>query len=208
MKARHMSTARHLLFFSLLVFCAGCSKQQPGIRTLSESSVIVAFGDSLTFGFGAGKEESYPVLLSKMLKCRVINAGVSGEVTSSGLRRLPAVLKKARPDLVILCHGGNDMLRKQSQDATIENLSAMISLCQNAGSDVILLGVPRPALILRSAPFYRELATKHNIPLESDSISRILSDSSLKSDQIHPNARGYKQLAEALAALIRKSQKK
>ncbi len=193
-------------FCVMLTLCAGCGRQ-PGIGGLSADSVVVAFGDSLTSGAGADKDESYPAVLAEMLACRVVNAGVSGEDTTAGLRRLPSVLDKEQPDLVILCHGGNDMLRKQDLDRTITNLSAMISMVQHRGADIILLAVPRPGLRLRPAPFYADLASKHGIPLDAKSLSEILSTRSLKSDQIHPNADGYRQLAASLYAMIQKSQR-
>ncbi len=193
-----------LLLFVLCV-CCGCDSN-PRIASLSEPSVVVAFGNSLTFGTGANKDESYPSILSDMIGCRVINAGVPGEVTSSGLGRLRSVLQEEKADLVILCHGGNDILRKQSGNITKQNLDAMISMVRNAGADVILIGVPKPGLRLKVPSLYQELADKHRIPFDSDTLPEILSTSSLKSDHIHPNAAGYRRIAQALVDLIKKSQ--
>jgi len=131
-----------------------------------------------------------------------------GEDTSSGLRRLPIVLKKERPDLVILCEGGNDMLRGQDTSATIANLNAIISMAKDAGADVILTGVPKPGLFLKPAPFYQEIATGQDIPFEAETISKILSTPGLTSDPVHPNASGYRRLAESIKTLIGKSQRK
>ena len=191
----------------LLALCAGCGGH-PEARLLSESSVVVAFGNSLTSGTGASKAESYPSVLSGLIGCRVVNAGVPGEVTSSGQRRLPKVLEKDKADLVVICHGGNDMVSKQDENAIIRNLDSMISIARDAGADVILVGVPNPELPLKVPPFYQELADKHSIPLDSDTIPEILSTPSLRSDQMHPNAAGYKKMAQAIADLIRKSQRK
>lgn len=201
-----MIRARHIWLLCILAMCAGCGGQ-PGIGALSGDSVVVAFGDSLTSGSGAGKDESYPAVLAEMLAARVVNAGVPGEDTTAGLRRLPSVLEKAQPDLVILCHGGNDMLQKQNQADTIAHLDAMITLVQRAGADIMLLAVPRPGVLLRPAPFYAELASEHNIPIDAKSLTKILSNRSLKSDRIHPNAEGYRQLAASVYALIQKSQR-
>jgi lysophospholipase L1-like esterase len=188
-----------------LALCAGCGRY-PRIGELSKSSVVVAFGDSLTYGTGAGKTESYPALLSEMIRCRVVNAGVPREDTSSALRRLPDVLLREKANLVIICHGGNDMLRKADQSVTRRNLDAMISLARDAGADVILIGVPKPALRLRAPPFYRELAEEHSIPLDDSTVPRILSTPSLRSDHAHPNAAGYRRMAESIADLIRRSE--
>jgi lysophospholipase L1-like esterase len=201
-----MSGLTRIFFICLLALCAGCGGH-PSIRKLSASSVVVAYGDSLTSGIGAGAGESYPSVLSGMLACPVINAGVPGEDTAGGLRRLPGVLEKEQPQLVILCHGGNDMLNKLDQQVTIANLEAMISMVKGAGADIILVGVPKPGILLKKAPFYRELAAKHRIPFDPGSVSKILSSRALKSDYVHPNAAGYRRLAESLVKLIRESQK-
>ncbi len=142
-----------------------------------------------------------------MIGCRVVNAGVPGEDSSAGLRRLPAVLKNDRPDLVILCHGGNDMLRRQRSDITSSNLNAMISMVKNAGSDVVLIGVPKPGIRLRPPKLYGTIAKNYDIPFNPQIVAEILSTPSLKSDQVHPNAAGYSRLAESIAALIRESQR-
>jgi len=141
-----------------------------------------------------------------MIRCRVVNAGVPGEVTSSGRTRFEAILEKEKADLVIICHGGNDMLHKRDESAIKRNLDAMIAIAQRAGADVILIGVPKPEQPLKAPPFYQELADEHGIPLDSDILPEILSTPTLKSDQVHPNAAGYKKMAKAIADLIREHQ--
>jgi acyl-CoA thioesterase I len=201
-----MTVGIRITVLCVLALCAGC-RRQPRIERLSASSVVVAFGDSLTSGTGASDSESYPAVLAGLLGCRVVNAGVPGEDTAAGLRRFPAVLESVRPQLVLLCHGGNDMLRKQDQQGTIANLNAMISLAKGTGADVILIGVPKPGLLLREAPFYEEIAAKYHIPLEPGTLSQILSSPALKSDYAHPNEAGYKKLAGSIAKLIRGSER-
>jgi lysophospholipase L1-like esterase len=83
----------------------------------------------------------------------------------------------------------------------------MITLAQNRGADVILIGVPKPGLLLRAPSFYQDLAAHHKIPGDFKTIPKILSSPSLKSDYIHPNAAGYQRMAESIAELIRKSQR-
>ena len=196
---------KYILLFCLLLAGLGCSR--PQIRPLPPSSVILAFGDSLTFGAGAEPNESYPVLLSRLIGCRVINGGISGELSAEGLQRLPALLEQHRPNLVILCHGGNDLLAKNDEAAIKANLDAMIRLAKDQGADVILIGVPKPGLLLRAPRFYQDLATRHGIPYDSKTIPKIISSRALKSDYVHPNAAGYKQIADSIAELIRKSQR-
>jgi len=189
----------------LLVFSLGCSPP-PRVAPLSESSVVLAFGDSLTAGTGAESAESYPAVLAELIGCRVVNAGVPGEESSAALQRLPAVLQTEKFDLVLLCQGGNDMLRKQADEVIRRNLDAMVAMARAAGADVILLGVPRPGVRLKVPSFYQQIADKHGIPCDSKTIAQVLASRSLKSDYVHPNAAGYRRLAEAIAALIRKSQ--
>lgn len=193
---------RSILLLTLALLC-GCGG--PQIKPLDAESVVLAFGDSLTSGIGAEQEEAYPAVLGRLLGCRVINAGIPGEITEEGLDRLPALLREHKPDLVILCHGGNDMLRRLD-DASIErHLRAMIEASQSSGADIVLLGVPRPGIFLKSPPFYGELAKAFGLPYDGKTLPDILSSPGLKSDRIHPDADGYRQLAERVAALIRKA---
>ena len=187
---------------TLLLLLVGC-EAKPAIRPLAPGATILAFGDSLTHGNGASAEQSYPAVLGKLLGVRVVNAGVPGEVSAAGRERLPGVLEQVRPQLVILIHGGNDFLRRLDVKQTKQNLRAMIEACRQQGADVVLAGVPQLGLFLSPAPFYAELAKEYRLPYLEDTLSAILKDSSLKSDEIHPNAAGYRQLAGALAELIR-----
>lgn len=201
-----MKHTLRFLVLALFVVCSGCGK--PSIRPLSKDSVVVAFGDSLTAGHEVSPGETYPAFLAERLGCRVINSGVGGEVTESGLGRLPAVLKEYRPSLVILCHGGNDLLQKQDKGVISANVERMVAMIRDQGADVILIGVPEPRLVLKPASFYGIVASRHRIPCEFKALAAILSSPALKGDQIHPNAEGNRTLAEAVAALIRQSEAK
>ncbi len=188
--------------FAIALLLAACS-EQPRLRPLSRDAVILAFGDSLTHGTGAKREESYPAVLEQLIDRRVINAGVPGELSGEGLKRLPHLLKQYRPDLLLLCHGGNDLLRNRGADRLADNLRQMIELARAKDVEVVLLGVPRPKLFLmESEPLYGELARSTQVPLEPDIIPAVESDSDLKSDRIHPNAAGYRLMAEAVAELL------
>lgn len=188
----------------LLAIClAGCGDKMPRLDRLGTSDVIMAFGDSLTFGTGAKAEESYPGILEQLIGRTVVRAGVPGEVTAGGLSRLPGVLDEHRPRLVIVCLGGNDMLRKVSP-ATIEaNLREILKTIKARGADAILVGVPAPGLITSAPKFYEKLAQEFGIPYESKIVTSVLYKPELKSDPIHPNAAGYRKMAEAIAGLLR-----
>ncbi|HLX79659.1 MAG TPA: arylesterase [Burkholderiales bacterium] len=192
------------LLAAMLLAASGCG-QQAKLPPLAPDAVVLAFGDSLTFGTGANEQESYPAQLARLIGRRVVNEGVPGEVSAAGLARLPSALDEHQPKLLLLCHGGNDFLQRQSKQAAAENLRAMIRLAQSRGIEVLLIGTPEPSLTLTPPEFYGEIAKEFHIPYEGDVLTKILRDSSLKSDQVHPNAQGYRLMAERVAALLRKS---
>lgn len=186
----------------LLMLATGCRDRTPRVHPLPPQAVILAFGDSITSGNGASKDASYPAVLQSLTGLRVINAGVPGEISATGMRRLPGLLQRYHPDLVVLCHGGNDLLRHISPQATASNLAAMVEAIRDSGAQVVLLSVPRPGLFLKPAEFYKTISERYQIPLEDEILTRILRDNSLKSDPIHPNAAGYRRLAEAVATIL------
>ena len=198
---------RRLAGLALLLavtLAAGCDKP-PQIAPLAADAVILAFGDSLTHGNGAPPGRAYPEVLAGLLGRTVINAGVPGELSAEGLDRLPQLLEAHRPDLVILCHGGNDFLQRLDRTQTAANVAAMIEQSRAAGADVILVGVPEPGLLLSPPKFYQETAERFGIPCEGKIVSDLLGDRAYKSDTIHPNAAGYRRMAEAIHQLIRKA---
>jgi lysophospholipase L1-like esterase len=180
----------------------GCSRAVPGIAPLAPDAVVLAFGDSLTYGTGAGPDESYPVVLSRLIHRPVVNAGVPGELSADGLARLPAALDAAAPQVVILCHGGNDFLRRLDEATTAANLRAMVRVARSRGVAVVLIGVPRIGFGLSVPDFYAELARAERLPYADAALTEIESDRALKSDPVHPNAAGYRRLAEALDKLL------
>jgi len=197
-----MSLPRRALVV-LLALAAACSG--PKLPRLAPDAVVLAFGDSLTFGTGADPHQSYPAQLQALIGRKVLSAGVPGEVSASGLARLPAVLEETRPQLVILCHGGNDLLRKLGEAQAEKNLRAMVGLARARGAEVVLIGVPKPGLLPSPAAFYDRIAKDMRLPYEEGALRKILTDNALKSDLVHPNAAGYARLAEAVAALLRKA---
>lgn len=202
---RNIYVVLSIFFFSLLF--PGCDAG-PGIARIDRNSVILAFGDSLTHGTGAAEEQSYLVLLGRILDTKIINLGIPGEVTSAGPKRLPSVLDEYRPTLVLLCHGGNDFLRRFDQEETIRNLSSMVSLIKEKDADVILIGVPKLGFGLDVPQFYTTIAEEIWIPFEGEILLNLLGDNDMKSDPIHLNATGYQQMAEAVYDLIVVAQKK
>jgi lysophospholipase L1-like esterase len=186
-------------------FLAGCGSRTPALPPLGADAVVLAFGDSLTYGVGANPAESYPARLEALIGRRVVSSGVIGETSAGGLARLPAALDEAKPQLVILCEGGNDFLQKLDEAQAASNLRAMVRLARAQGAQVVLIAVPKPGLLPSTAEFYAAVAKEFGVPHEEAALRKILTDNALKSDLVHPNAAGYARLAEAVAALMRKA---
>ena len=184
---------------------AACSDAPPPLPRLGADDVVLAFGDSITYGTGAGPQESYPAVLAQLINRRVVGEGVPGEVTANGLQRLPEVLDEVKPKILLLCLGGNDMLRKVESVATESNLRTMVRMARDRGVAVVLIAVPKPALFGGNASFYQAIAKEDDLHLESEILKDILYDNEFKADPIHPNAKGYRRLAEAIAELLRKA---
>jgi lysophospholipase L1-like esterase len=197
---------KRLAFAPLLIAAlAGCGERVPRVPAVAPNEVIVAFGDSLTYGTGAAESESYPAVLAQLIGRRVVRAGVPGEVTAQGLARLPQVIAEHRPALMIVCLGGNDMLRRHDESQVKRNLGEIIRAIRSRGIAVVLVGVPKPSLITSAPAFYGELAKEFDIPYEGKVVTDVMYQLDLKADPIHPNAKGYRRMAEAIAELLKKA---
>ena len=184
---------------------AGCSPGVPPLPKLDSGATVLAFGDSLTHGTGAAPDLSYPAQLGRLIGRKVVAAGVPGEVSEEGLRRLPSVLDEVRPQLVILCHGGNDFLQRLDEASVARNLRQMIGLARQRGVAVMLVATPKPGFGAARVAFYEEIGRELGIPVERGVVADVLTTNKLKSDLIHPNADGYRHIAEAVAILLRKA---
>jgi lysophospholipase L1-like esterase len=189
----------------VLLSLTACGPSVPKLTPLAQDAVILAFGDSLTYGTGANMEESYPAVLQSLIGRTVIRSGVPGEITAESLERLPETLDEHTPKLMILCIGGNDFLRQLGEQQAADNIRAMIRLAKDKGVEVVLVGVPKFGLMIKPPEFYRQIADEFHIPYEDGIIHKILLSPDLKSDEIHPNAKGYHLFAESVAALLKKA---
>lgn len=200
-----MINRRKFLIASVLLPVMGfvaCSKNTPKVPKLPPKSPISALGDSLTFGYGVDKSQSYPALLAQKTTWQVDNDGISGNTTTDVLERLPSILAK-NPKLVLLGIGGNDVLRRTPPETTKANLLKIIGDLQGKSIPVVLIAQPHlsaSALFGKASdnPVYKEVASSTGVPLLANVWSEILSDNSLKSDQIHANAAGYAQFTDKL----------
>jgi acyl-CoA thioesterase-1 len=196
---------RHTLCLFLFLFLFACTNTHPQLSRLPDDAVILAFGDSITSGVGAPPGESYPEILHGLINRKVIKSGILGETSGEGLVRLPGELSIHKPRLVLLCMGGNDILRKMDLEKASNNIRQMVRMIRDSGAEVVLIGVPAPGLVLSTASFYKKISGDTGVPLEGSLLADILADNKLKADAIHPNAEGYRLLAQGIAAFLRKA---
>ncbi|MEA3545995.1 MAG: GDSL-type esterase/lipase family protein, partial [Thermodesulfobacteriota bacterium] len=189
-----------LLLPLLLISCDSGKGQQ--LTPLRPNDILLAFGDSLTSGVGTRPELSYPVHLSRFLARKVINAGVPGETSTEGARRLPGLLDQYKPELLLLFHGGNDILRKLDRQALRTNLQRMYEAANQRDIEVVLIAVPQFGFGIEDVKLYRELADELHIPVLEGTLGKLLGDKRYKSDLTHLNGQGYRKLAEAVADLL------
>jgi len=194
-----------LVFAGFVIALLAACDQVPQLPKLQTHDIVVAFGDSLTEGVGASPESTYPAWLSRTTGHTIINASISGETTAEGLARLPTMLDEHRPKLVLLCLGGNDMLRHQDMASTEANLRKIIQAIRASGASVVLIGVPEPKLFSGAPALYEKLADEFDLPYEGEIFNDVLKNPRLKSDPIHANAEGYRMVAERLAELLKES---
>ncbi|HKO55161.1 MAG TPA: arylesterase [Thermoanaerobaculia bacterium] len=175
------------------------------VRNLgSHGTNIIAFGDSLTAGYGASPGEDWPSRLSSMIGKPVVNAGVNGDTTASALGRIDADVLARDPRIVIVGLGGNDFLSNTPLASTEANLREIVRRIQGAGAAVVLLEFRFPSFNADYESMYERVAKEERCGLIEGVLSGILTDASLKSDEIHPNAKGYALMAERIAGPMRK----
>ena len=166
-----------------------------------EKAVVLAFGDSLTAGYGVKDEESYPSKLQEKISSagfphKVVNAGVSGDTTAGGVRRIRWLMKH-EPEIVILALGANDGLRGLSIDEMRKNLEIMITICREHNAQILLAGMK--ALPNYGEDYMREfetvfpeLAEKHELIFLPFLLEGVAGEREYtQSDGLHPLASGY-----------------
>lgn len=217
-----------LSFISLAVFFAACggassAERQTGNKpekalavppTTSDKPKIIAFGDSLTAGFGLTEKESYPYLLQQRLKAdgfdyEVINAGVSGETSLGGLERVDWVLEQENARILILELGANDLLRGLPVAKMKQNLRQIIEKAKAKNIEILLCGMLAPTTM--GAQYQREyvavfpdLASQYKLPFMPFILEGVALNPKLnQADNIHPNAEGEKIMTENVYAALK-----
>lgn len=191
-----------LLAFALWLFWPSPLRK---VRNLdSRGTTLVAFGDSLTAGYGAAPGEDYPSRLSALIHQPILNAGVSGDTTESALARIDADVLDRNPRVVIVGLGGNDFLRRVDLGATEANLRTIVRRIEGRGAMVVLLGFRFPNIGPSYESMYARVAKEEGCLLVPDMLAGILRDPTLKSDEVHPNGRGYALMADRVAGPLEK----
>lgn len=192
-------------FCILLVLLLAACSDAPRYEALAPGTVVLAFGDSVTYGTGARRGEDYPTRLARRSGWEVVNAGIPGDTTGAARSRIETLLQETEPTLVIVELGGNDFLRRRSEKEVKEDLRAILQVVRTSGAIPVLVGVPELSIFrasigrLSDSPIYSELAEEEGVLLLDSVFSGVLSDASLRADRIHPNARGYRVLADGIA---------
>ncbi len=193
---------RSILLLVLLGLLAACDNPA-GLNPLRPNDRILAFGDSLTAGTGADATTNYTTYLNRLIGRNIINAGIPGEVSADGARRLPGLLDSHKPHLVLIMHGGNDLLQKRDEEQLKENLRRMYEAANQRRIPVVFIAVPKPGLIIQDAPIYKELADELKVPLLEGALTELMKNSSFKGDAVHLNAAGYEVLARKIADFLK-----
>ena len=194
---------------AMLMPLQGCGRRAPASQVVPAGATVLALGDSLTSGVGASAETSFPAVLQRLTGWKVVNGGVSGDTSAQALERLPALLSKHQPALVIVGIGGNGFLRRYSASTTRANIRRICVEARASGAQVLLAAVPEFSLLAASAgllsdhAMYEEIAEDLRIPLHRKGWSTVLADASLRSDPIHANASGYERFAQGLLETLK-----
>ncbi len=196
-----------------LVVAAALVVALSGLGAEAQDRVLVTLGDSLTAGFGVAHDQAWPAHVAAHLRregyaYRVVNAGVSGDTSAGGLRRVGWVLR-ARPEIVVVALGANDGLRGQSVHEMRVNLSEIVSGLRTGGAQVLLAGMRLPpnygADFTRAfADVFPQVARRAQVPFMPFLLDGVAADPRLnQADGIHPNAAGHRVIAERIWPFLR-----
>ncbi len=191
-----------------VLWSTGSPAETPPRAGTEPLRTIVAFGDSLTAGLGVPVQRAYPALLEQRLgqegyRYRVVNAGVSGDTTAGGLRRLDWILR-SQPSVVIVALGANDGLRGISVAETQRNLESIVQRLREADTVVVLAGMKLPPNYGKDytqgfEAIYPALAKKYALPLVPFLLDGVAAHPSLnQADGIHPTEEGYRIVTETV----------
>jgi len=191
----------YLAVIILIFGLTACAKRE--IKNIdAKGAGIVCFGDSITFGYGATPGEDYPSALAKMVNIPVINAGIDGDTTSEALKRVKSDALDRNPLLVIIEFSGNDFLRKVPREVTLYNIRAMVEQIQAKKAMVALVDISAGMFLAEYRKGLSKLAREKEAIFIPHILSGIITNPRMKSDFLHPNALGYKMIAQRIYRAI------
>ena len=167
----------------------------------NQNQVIVAFGDSLTAGYGAADGASYPDVLAKKMNRPVINMGLSGDRAVSAPARLPDVLRE-QPYMVLIEFGANDFLHQQSMQKAVSAVAQIVDEVQSAGAIAVVVDTGAPGMG-EYTKAYKKLAKEKGALFVPGILKGIFFHREYKSDQVHPNEQGYAKIADKVYETIK-----
>ena len=199
---------KHILISCILTatVLSGCGKNMSIVNYPNEGGNIICFGDSLTRGQSAGKGNEYPAVLAGMVKRHVINAGVDGHTTGNGLSRIDRDVLAKDPYMVIIEFGANDVFQDKPEDITMLNMELIVEKVQTAGAISVIYNIGDGGGDAKYDIYSRqmkELARETGSVYIGNLLKGIRNKPELTTDQIHPNAEGYKIVADRVYRGIR-----
>ena len=190
-----------LLAFIGLIALSGCAKREI-VNIGSKGSEIICFGDSITWGYGASEGEDYTAALAKLTSFKVINSGIDGDTSTEALKRLHSDILDRDPLLVIIEFEGNDFLRKIPQETTVNNIRQMVDSVQAKGAMVAIVDISAGMFLKEYRKVFEKLALEKGTIFIPGILNGIITNPSMKSDFIHPNANGYIMIAQQIYRAI------
>ncbi len=166
----------------------------------NNNQAVVAFGDSLTAGYGAQTGESYPDVLAQLIDRPVINLGLSGDTAVNAPTRLPEVLRR-RPYMVLIEFGANDFMRRQSMQRAVAAVAQIVDEVQAAGAIAVIVDTGGPGMS-EYTKAYKKLAKEKGALFVPGILKGIFFHKKYKSDQVHPNAEGYAKIAHKVYKVV------
>lgn len=175
----------------------------PKQKTIANATgPIVFFGNSLTFGQGAGSGEDFPTLVGRALDVPIVNAGVSGNTTRDAVLRVDKDVLSKNPSIVVVEFGANDLFEHIDSQETNRNFEVILSKIKQTNAKIVILGVKIFLFNVKYETDLQSLAKKYNAIFVADILDGITYDNKLRFDDIHPNAKGYQKIAEKLTPII------
>ena len=197
--------------FFVIVLAVASTATHASISNSNDSTILI-IGDSLSAGLGVTYDQAWPSLLQNRLKkegylIQVLNAGISGDTTAGGAERLPKLLDKYTPEIVVIELGGNDGLRGTSINSIESNLRSMIEVALGCGAKVLLIGMQLPpnygkVYTTSFQNLFPQLASEYGIGLVEKLIERMMNETwqqnLIQMDGIHPTAGGHAQIENVI----------